>query len=165
MDFNSLDKLRENGFEGFKKISALMENSCSDVPSIKGIYLVLFDGAKPVFLPKSTGGYFKGINPTVSVNKLENNWVENTIVLYIGQTGSGTSKKTLNDRIRQYMQFGQGKTVGYKGGRYIWQVANSSDFLICWKMLPDSNPRDIEKTLLAEFKIHYGKLPFANLQG
>jgi len=164
MDFDSIEKFREYGFEGFMKISDLMETACADVPSVKGIYFVLLMGSKPKFLPKSTGGHFKGKEPTVDINVLEANWVKNTFALYIGKAGGGTSRKTLRDRIKQYMRFGQGKNVGHWGGRFIWQLTDSKDLLMCWKKLLEGNPREFEKSLIAEFKTQYGKIPFANLQ-
>ena len=71
---------------------------------------------------------------------------------------------TLRSRILQYLKFGQGKPVGHKGGRYIWQLSDAEELLFCWKPLPTDEPEDVESMLISEFKHQYaGKRPFANL--
>ena len=50
MNFNSIDDIKSNGFVGFKKIKDLFSNN-SSIPSVKGIYFVLyFENKKPNFL-------------------------------------------------------------------------------------------------------------------
>ena len=164
MDFISIEKLWKYGFEGFKKISHLMETACNDVPLRKGVYLVCFSNDRFEFLDKSVGGHFRGKDPTVGIAVLKAKWVDGTMVLYIGKAGGGNIKSTLRVRLKQYIKFGQGKNIGHKGGRYIWQLSNNRELLICWKTLSDEDPRQYEKSLIDEFKIQYGKLPFANLQ-
>ena len=165
MDFYSIEKLREYGFEGFKKISYLMETGCNDVPQSKGIYLVCLANGSFDLLDISVGGHFKGKDPTVSTDLLNTEWVEDTVVIYIGKAGGGSTRSTLRSRIKQYMKFGQCKNIGHKGGRYIWQLSNHKELLICWKTLYEEDLRQYEKSLIAEFKTKYGELPFANLQG
>ncbi len=164
MKFENLNNITGEGFTGFEKISALMSNRCNNVPKVKGIYLVLIN-EKPIFLKENIGGHFKGNNPTVPISELELNWVDKTIVIYIGKAGGGTSKATLNSRIKQYTKFGSAQPVGHWGGRLIWQLSNNKDFTICWKDTPNDNPRELEKDLIAEFENIYLKKPFANLQG
>jgi hypothetical protein len=62
------------------------------------------------------------------------------------------------------MDFGRERQVGHWGGRYIWQLANHRDLIICWKPLSNEDPCDVEKRLLNEFKNAFGRLPFANLR-
>lgn len=164
MKFESLNDIKAEGFTGFEKISSLISNSCINIPKIKGIYLVIIND-KPAFMSENIGGHFKGKNPTVPISVLETNWVENTIVIYIGKAGGSSSKATLNSRIKQYINFGSGKPVGHWGGRLIWQLSKSKEFTICWKETPNSNPREIEKDLISEFENIYFNKPFANLQG
>jgi len=116
---------------------------------------------RPEFLSESVGGRFKGNDPTVAARTLESRWVENTPVLYIGKAGSRTA--TLRSRLWQYVRFGQGERVGHWGGRYIWQLREPCDLLVCWKITALDSPRMIEKALMNEFKQAHGKLPFANL--
>ena len=162
MLFNDTSEMKEFGFIGFETIDTLMMYECSQVPKQKGIYFVLNQGPSN-FLQNSVGGHFKGKNPTVSINKLKNNLVENTLVIYIGKAGGSNSRATLHSRLKQYMRFGEGEPVGHWGGRLIWQLKNHRELTICYKTLPNSEPREEEKKLILEFESIYGKIPFANL--
>lgn len=163
MDFNSLDKIKEAGFTGFKKMSDLFIAS-SSIPKIKGVYLILNPYyRKSEFLEVGTGGYFKGRNPNVSLDFLKSKWVDDSLVVYIGKAGSDTGKATLYSRLKQYFRFGQGNNVGHWGGRLIWQLKDSVDLIVCWKPLPDEDPRSIERNLIQDFCKEFSKRPFANL--
>ena len=95
----------------------------SSIPKMKGVYLVLnLDNKPPEFSQVGTGGHFKGKNPNVSVGELKSNWVDKTIIVYIGKAGKDGSSATLQSRLRQYFGFGQGGNVGHYGGRLIWQL-------------------------------------------
>jgi len=163
IDYNLIESIRNSGFLGFLKVSEL----CLDyslIPAQKGVYFVLYTSKRePYFLNVGTGGHFKGRNPNVTVVMLEKNWVENTLVIYIGQAGGGTSSATLHSRIKQYLRFGMGNPVGHYGGRLIWQISDSKNLLLCWKPLSAEDPREVEKELIREFVLKYGRMPFANL--
>ncbi len=162
--FNSIDELKDNGFEGFKTVSEL-NNDSSCIPKEKGVYMVIFKGnRRPIFVEKGTGGCFKNNDPNKSIDYLKCKWVVGTIVLYIGKAGDENMQKSLHDRIKSYLSFGRGNKVSHKGGRLIWQIKSSSKLVLCWKPLLDENPRTYEKELLTSFKELYGVLPFANLQ-
>lgn len=162
MLFNDTSEMKEIGFKGFETIDTLMMYECSQVPKQKGIYFVLNQGPSN-FLQNSAGGHFKGKNPTVSINKLKNNLVEGTIVVYIGKAGGSNSRSTLHSRLKQYMRFGEGEPVGHWGGRLIWQLENHRELTVCYKTLANSEPREEEKKLILEFESIHGKIPFANL--
>jgi hypothetical protein len=165
MDYNSIESLQDEGFKGFVAIQSMMQNTCMNVPFIQGVYFVLNTTYEKTFLAESTGGWFKKKDPSVKQSDLERNWVDNTIVLNMGKAGGRDSNATLNSRLKQYMRFGQGKPVGHWGGRLIWQLSNSSELLICWKELPDDEPREIEREYIQDFFRVFGKRPFANLTG
>ena len=157
----SRQELSVEGFEGFTPITEL-RSALKTVPREQGVYLVLSnEGFIPEFLKVGTGGYYKGRDPNVSTAKLSANWVANAQVLNIGKAGGAGIKSTLRNRIRAYLRFGEGKSVGYHGGRYIWQLKNSSDLMMCW-MVTKSEPRTVEQELIHEFQIQYGVRPFAN---
>ncbi|PKP21630.1 MAG: hypothetical protein CVU05_06295 [Bacteroidetes bacterium HGW-Bacteroidetes-21] len=164
MDFKTIDGIKKAGFSGFRKIGDLFTDF-SAIPDIMGVYLVLNPSMKVNFLTEGTGGHFKGKNPNVSVEELKQNWVDNSIVVYIGKAGSDKVSATLRSRLRQYLRFGQGKNAGHRGGRYIWQLSNSHDLIICWKPLLKDDPRGEETGLIQEFSEKFGKKPFANLVG
>lgn len=157
--------LKNNGFQGFKTMAELRDNT-SLIPTKQGVYVVLYDRqAEPAFLEIGTGGFFKGKNPNVTIEKLEQKWVDDTPILYIGKAGGTGVKATLNSRIIQYLKFGQGNNVGHWGGRYIWQLQDAEDLRICWKETSEE-PRAVEKQMIADFKNeHNGKRPFANVKG
>jgi hypothetical protein len=162
ISLRSIEEIRQRGFVGFVTISELQTSNCSDVPNLPGVYLVLKpDLTRPAFLNESLGGHFKGQNPTVPVSRLESKWVEDAVILNIGKAGLG--RATLRSRLKQYVRFGRGEAVGHWGGRYIWQLGRSCEFLVCWKVTPEAVARTVEKALIDEFKALFGKFPFANL--
>ncbi|MBW8001377.1 MAG: hypothetical protein FVQ80_05080 [Planctomycetes bacterium] len=163
--FKSIEAIEKAGYKGFTTTKDLAISECKDVPKVKGIYFVLNTIEKCHFLTESVGGHFKKKNPTVALSELKSNWVEDTIVIYIGQAGGGKSNATLYSRLKQYMKFGQGQPVGHWGGRLIWQLRNHKDLLICWKTTPEEDPRLIEKNLIHDFTKLYSKRPYANLRG
>lgn len=163
MDFNNIGAIKESGFLGFVKLEQLFV-SISLIPDIKGVYMILcINNKAPEFLDIGTGGHFKGRNPNISLSELNHNWVENTKVVYIGKAGGDDSKATLRSRLTQYFRFGQGKNVGHYGGRLIWQIKNSKELLVCWKTLPNDDPRSVEAELIRDFVTTHKKRPFANL--
>ncbi len=163
MNFATYDEICNDEFTGFVTISALQTSKCCAVPDRPGIYLVLRpNDTPPKFLKKSTGGHYKGRNPRVRLRKLKSKWVEGTRVLYIGKAGPG--KATLRGRLSAYMRFGKGKRAGHWGGRYIWQLGESGDLLMCWKETPGTRAKKLESELIRKFKTAHSKLPFANLK-
>lgn len=150
-----------SGFKGFIRVGQLMESGCSVIDDAPGVYLILRRSAEPpIFLEKGTGGWFKGLDPNVPISVLEEKWVEGTEIMYIGKAGT-----SLRKRIRTYMRFGMRLDSPHKGGRYIWQLADSRDLLVCWKVLPNcTDPESYEKMMIIDFIKKYGKFPFANLR-
>lgn len=163
MDFNSIESLKDAGFSGFSRKRKFLSDHTL-IPATRGVYMVLYTKqTPPQFLEKGSGGYFKDKNPNLPIAELENHWVDDTVVLYIGKAGKEGSSATLKTRLAQYFQFGQGENIGHFGGRLIWQLDNANELLFCWKELPEQDPREVEYSLLKEFVAKYGKLPFANL--
>jgi hypothetical protein len=163
MIFNSIEEIREAGFTGFKKMSELYRDN-SIIPAVKGVYLVLYvENKPPEFLTEGTGGFFKGKDPNVPISILENNWVDDTIIVYIGKAGKEGSSATLKSRLKQYLGFGKGGNIGHYGGRLIWQIKNSKDLIVCWKALSKDDPRTVESALIRDFYSKFSRRPFANL--
>ena len=159
--FNDIDIIKKNGFLGFLTIGELMDSK-TVIPKSKGVYFVLYlSESIPTFKEKGTGGFFKGKNPNVSTDILKENWVDRTKVIYIGRGGQEGKKSTLKSRLSQYVRFGQGKKVGHWGGRYIYQIMNPENLVICWKVT--ENPEKNESELITNFISVYCKLPFGNL--
>jgi hypothetical protein len=148
--FQSIEELKSEGFEGFKSIKDLNEN-IDVVPKSSGIYLVLnLSKSFPEFLEVGTGGHFKNKNPNKGHAYLHSKWVIDTHVVYIGKAGGKNNASTLRSRLKLYLDFGVGKSVGHYGGRLIWQLKHSPNLVVCWKII-ENDPRQFESK------------PFANI--
>ena len=165
MRFDSMTSLREDyDFTGFRPMKEIFKGH-STVDKVQGVYLVLYPHlTKPVFINPGTGAFLKGESPNVDTAILESRWVEDTVVLYIGKGGGDEIKATLQIRLMQYAGFGRGKKYAHRGGRYIWQIQNAHELVVCWKHFSE-DPRTVEKRYIQLFKDRYGKPPFANING
>lgn len=157
IDFNDINSIENSKFNGFVPFCELLNSR--QPPESNGVYMILLKRAsKPLFLIKGTGGYFKDKEPNVSIAELEANWIDNTIVVYIGKASN------LKRRLSYYRRFGEGKKVSHYGGRYIWQIKNAmSDLIVCWKTTIGEDEDKIESDLISDFRVQYGVRPFANL--
>ena len=158
-----IEELKAEGWQGFKNIAQL-KSSVSEIPKTMGVYMVLrFSTEVPHYINPGTGGFFKGNDPNVPIEELQSEWNANSPIMYIGKAGSSDKKATLNSRLSQSMKFGCGNKIGHWGGRYIWQLSDADQLVVCW--LPTTKePEGVEFLLLREFQLHHGgKLPFANI--
>ncbi len=154
--------LTDSGFEGFIRVADL---ATATVPDEPGLYVVLREDADtPAFRTESVGGWFKDQDPSVPVSALEDAWVEDAQVLYVGGTGNGGSEATLRVRLDQLRRYAAGEPVGHTGGRYLWQLRDRHRLLVAWKTMPDGDVKAAKSDLLAEFWDEYAALPFANLR-
>lgn len=158
------DALEEDGFGGFMRLGGAGGDA---VPAAAGVY-VLYRPllARPEFLLASGAGRFKGRDPSVSTDVLERAWVGGAQVIYIGKAAlrrSGVGG--LRRRIGEYRRFGAGEPIGHWGGRYVWQLADSADLLVAWRVTAAAeDPRTAESELIEHFPARYGLTPFANLR-
>ncbi|MBI1884984.1 MAG: hypothetical protein HYS09_01500 [Chloroflexi bacterium] len=99
-----------------------------------------------------------------AVPDLQERWVEDADVVYLGK-----SDPELKKRLGQLRTFATGG-LGHTGGQVLWHLRGYPENLEVG-VLPLSKfpsclpaiPRAAEKQLLAEFRSHYGQLPFANV--
>ena len=163
---NDLESIKAEGFQGFLTVARLRSTALQAVPTKPGVYLVLRVATEAhEFLEISTGGWFKGQDPTVSLDVLQRNWVDGAIVLNIGKAGGPGSSATLKSRLKQYLDFGAGRRVGHRGGRLIWQLRDADELVIAWKVIESGVPREVEGEYIRVFKeTNQGSRPFANLQ-
>ncbi|MDE6397572.1 MAG: hypothetical protein K2K84_09900 [Muribaculaceae bacterium] len=163
---SQIEQLKNAGFTGFVTVADLRQ-SCSCIPDVMGVYVVLRTSHDaPSFVNPGTGGFFKGKDPNVPVSKLRENWVDGNQIMYIGKAGDPGSSSTLRKRIKQYIGFGEGKPVGHQGGCYIWQLSDAADLVFAWKPLPGGYPSTEESRMIQEFKTRNGGMrPFANRIG
>jgi len=143
------------GFEGWVAFNRLL--GMDICPRSGGVYVVARTSTeRPVFTEESCGGWFKGKNPTVFLDVLRANWVDEAEVVYIGKAND------LRRRLGEFARFGEGKPVGHWGGRLIWQLVEAPSLIVGWKTTPDHDPSAVEAELIADFRSAYGKSPFAN---
>lgn len=148
--------LRARGFEGFVALHSLTRG-LAGIPRTSGSYVVLRRISElPEFLEQSVGGHYKSKDPTVPTQTLEARWVQSS-TLYIGRSTE------LRTRLNTLARFARGDAVAHWGGRYLFQIADCDQLLVCWREDPDHKAAEAE--LLKEFRGEFGCLPFANIQG
>lgn len=164
LDFTA-DGLRKAGFDGFTTFAAFLDGELERVPKEAGAYVVVRTSpTPPSFLETSCGGHFKRRDPSASAEILEGKWIDECPVLYIGKADRSSSRRSLYHRLREYALFGSGKPIGHWGGRYIWQLADSADLVVAWRVAePGQTGADVEAELVGLFKQRFGRLPVANI--
>lgn len=162
---DSVDGLRESGFEGFRSVSHLRQSTCLEVPVARGVYVVVRDtDAPPEFLARSVGGWYRHVDPSVAVDQLEEKWVDGALVLYVGQAPGPGVRSLLQQRVKRDIRFGQGKAIAHSGGPTLWQLRDHLALQFAWRPTPDDDPALTEAELIGAFRARYGRLPFANLR-
>jgi len=148
------DKIKWSKFISFMELE---KGGLDNIPTKSGVYSIWRSQKDKIeFIERGTGGRFKDKDPNVPVNTLQEKLVDDAKILYLGKSNN------LRERIKQLRDFGRGKRVGHRGGRYIWQIKNATGILkLRWKV--SGKPRKLEKKLLFDFEKEYGRLPFANL--
>ena len=159
------------GFIGWRTWFEMRDTDLAGVPCQPGAYVVYRpSAAEPAFLHTSPGGWFKGEDPTVSIERLQREWVDDAQVVYIGKAEYRSRRKSveaLRERLGEFSRFGAGENIGHRGGRLIWQLADADELLVAWHEVTwAETARDYEKRLLKQFAVlHAGLYPFANLTG
>jgi hypothetical protein len=156
--------LIERGFRGFVRFKGV---DLQAIPNGAGVYLVLREtDTRPRFLERSPAGRFKGKDPTVPVDELTNDWPTGSHCVYIGKASLGAKgDRGLQQRIREFRQYGDGKAVGHSGGRRIWQLSDGDDYVLAWLPTPSDDCADVEAELLSDFKKRHDRLPIGNRNG
>jgi hypothetical protein len=136
-----IEDLRRRGFEGFLPVERLEGPQPEELPLGSGVYVVVPTApTRPEFLERSGAGWWKRRDPTVPVERLRREWVEDAQTLYIGKA------KCLRERVGLLLDFGRGDPVMHYGGR------------------PEKCFAAVETRLIDELIGHFGRLPFANLR-
>jgi hypothetical protein len=158
--FSDFKDMEANGFSGFHTIAELNTDP-SSIPALPGVYMVLYRGyMTPSFLKKNNAG--TGEDLSENIDLLKGRWIAQSVVLYIGKTSGMGYTATLQHRIRELLAFGQGNAGHHREGHAIWQLSNSGDLMICWKVLDQENPEQVETAMIETFQKQFGKKPFAN---
>lgn len=148
------------GFHTFKELRI------DEVPKAPGVYVVLRSVQfAHLVLEESVGGRFKHKDPSADSGILTErmNYLSDT--LYIGKADAGPkANRGLQKRVSELAKFGNGLPVGHWGGRYLWQLSESTSLRVAWKETHDRSAREAERELLEEFLDLHGQLPFANIR-
>ena len=131
-----------------------------------GVYIVVRPTQDPPsFLSANPAPELKGRKHKETPEMLANLWVLGSPIVYIGKAGGTGQKATLRSRLNAYVKYGfENLKYSHWGGRLIWQVKGSKDFLLYWTSSDQQEPSAIESELLLRFTKCYGKKPFANLR-
>lgn len=131
-----------------------------------GVYIVVrTETEPPEFLSSNPSPELRGRKHKETKEQLADMWVAESTVMYIGKAGGSGKKATLRKRLNAYIKHGYHlKKYSHWGGRLIWQVKGSQDFLIYWHSTVHQEPAVVESDLIAQFKISHHKKPFANLR-
>lgn len=153
------EALQQAGFVGWVPWSSCPASLSVIDPTLGGVYVIHRTGAlEPAYLDQSPAGRFRG-DPSVQRDALDANWVPGASVVYIGKAKHGRLRK----RLQEFVGFGRGGARRHWGGRLVWQLDLSEDLLVAWKVLgKDFDPGAVEAEMIAAFRDHYGKPPFAN---
>lgn len=141
-----------------------MKQKCNEVADKCGVYVVYCPSDIVVRFKEGTDGLsqYKGRNLIAGIQILQEKWVLQSRILYIGKTGG--SSNTLQRRIRQYVRYGYREVDNHRGGRYIWQIEDNKKLLIGYRALDGEDAGMYESKMSEQFEQHFGKLPFANLK-
>lgn len=132
----------------------------------KGVYIVVRTSYDPpVFLAANPVPVIKGRKHRETPETLSKLWVPGSAIMYIGKAGGKNQKSTLRTRLNAYVKHGFDRLkYSHWGGRLIWQVCGSENFLLYWICADHQEPSAIEEDLIARHVRIHGKKPFANLR-
>lgn len=165
LNLESLEGLKEYGFEGFLTVRTLRDEDCASVPAETGVYLVVRDWTEPPrFMPKSPAGFLRGQAPSVPVETLQEKWIEGACVLWIGHAHGPGVRHRLHQRIKRMIRFGSGKQVAHWGGRYLWQMSGANALRFAWFPTDKRESDKLFNRVFKAFDERYDALPFANLE-
>jgi hypothetical protein len=119
-----------------------------------GVYVIAIErkiDSWPAF-PKSVEGLDEGRRKIES-----DNWRENEVILYIGQT----TKQTLAHRLHQFYIHKYGNKSPHRGGQAVHLL--QCELWVYWA--PTPNAKGVEEKMISWFKASVGQLPFANRRG
>jgi hypothetical protein len=156
-----IDGICMDGFTEPVAIEELRRNRYAAIPKSPGVYVVMrVAEGRPVFLATSTGGWFKGLDPSYSLEVASANWVEGARVVYVGMS---RARKGPRGRLCQFFDFGAGKAIGHRGGRLLWHLKDSNSLEVRWRACSAGEADRSETAAITCFKaVHGGKRPYAN---
>lgn len=140
-------------------VGELCANHCRSIPDTPGIYWIFAPEGMPVLFHEREYHPKAQIYP---LEKLHNKFALCTEhkTLYIGKA---EGKRGLQQRLKQYMDYSQGKGTIHRGGRAIWQIENAEFLLVAYETC--EHPSIQEHQLLQCYRKQNGTYPLANWRG
>jgi hypothetical protein len=157
----TVDGIELHSFAPGSSVRGLREGGCRDVPTAAGVYVVIRAATSvPSFLPTSSAGRFKGLDPSYPEQMVSDAWVPRATLVYIGKAAGA---KGLRQRLGELVRFAYGANVGHRGGRLLWHLPDWEELLVRWRTCPPHSADVVEAALIERFcQAHDGRRPYAN---
>lgn len=140
-------------------LGELIQSNCSNIPEEPGVYWILAPEGFPIRFHQRPYHPRAKLYPVETLqNKLKDCSKRN--ILYIGKA---QCKRGLRQRVRQYMNYGQGKSNIHQGGRAVWQIEDPEFLLLGYEVCHQADVR--ERQLLSEYRAQNFSYPLANWRG
>ena len=166
VDFKEISSLHQLGFSAPCRVKELVNGRMTEIPKKKGVYIILAPckGKMPKISDALKTAFDENGEQPKEEKILQEQWHEDTQVIYIGKAGvlNGKGTSNLYRRLRAYLKWYQKKKNSHHGGRDIWQLDNPGDLLVTWRVIEDVDPEKCEKALLDKFSGEFKSYPFAN---
>ena len=158
---DTVDGIELHSFAPGSSVRGLGESGCSDVPNAAGVYVVIRAATGvPRFLPTSSAGRFKGLDPSYPEQMVSDAWVAGATLVYVGKAAGA---KGLRQRLGELVRFAYGANVGHRGGRMLWHLPDWEELLVRWRTCPPHSADAVEAALIERFcEEHDGRRPYAN---
>ena len=140
-------------------VGELCANHCRSIPDAPGIYWIFVPEGMPVLFHE------RKYHPKAQIYPLEKLRSKFALcaehkTLYIGKADG---QHGLRQRLKQYMDYGQGKGNLHRGGRAIWQTETPAFLLVAYETC--DHPDIQEHQLLQSYRKQNGTYPLANWRG
>lgn len=159
---DTIDELRSRGFTGFHTVAMLREDAGA-VPVASGVWAVVRDAeGVPHFQSRSTGAVLRGEDPSLPADVLAARWVPRSCLLYVEAAPGTGVRHLLQQRVKRFLRFGQGRNVAPAGGQAIWQLAGTGGLRVAWRETAPDEARAAAADLRTAFEERHGQPPFGN---
>ena len=139
-------------------LAELLASRCACIPEEPGVYWVLAPEGMSIRFRERT---FPGVRPyPAQLLRAKYEICARKDILYIGKA---EGRGGLRQRLKQYMDYGQGRGSVHRGGRAVWQIEDFGLLLLAYETCPD--PGAQERQLLRDYRIQSGTYPLANWRG
>lgn len=142
----------------------------SSIENVSGVYRVYKPEGFQVRIKESTDAIeeYNGKSLLYSTERLEWKWSQiceatphGCDVLYIGKADS-SKNRGLRSRVTELVMYSYVEVKNHRGGRALWQIENNKQLRV--EIIECENPKDVERSMINDYKEQHGVYPFANWQ-